>query len=157
MEIDLQFGLQPETNPLFQNIINRTDIRKIGSGKKQFPLKKITDYQNDRIAIPTMEGHEFLFVNKIIRCEAKGNYSEIVYNEDNRKILVCRQLKSIEKVLTKNGFIRIHHSHLINPLYIKKILKTNGGLVELEDGSKIRISKNKEELMEILFHSIKKF
>jgi two-component system LytT family response regulator len=70
--------------------------------------------------------------------------------------MVSRQLKCLENALLKSGFLRIHHSHLINLFHIKKILKSEGGQVVMEDGTKIRISKNRDEMIEILFNSFEK-
>jgi two-component system LytT family response regulator len=153
---DLQFALENEKKPVFNNKVIRLNTPKTEETVKKVAFRKTGEYHQDRIAIPTMEGHEIFFVSKIIRCEADGNYSKIIYAENDFPIIVSRQLKCLETVLFKNGFLRIHHSHLINPFYIKKILKSDGGQIEMEGGTKIRISRNKEELMEILFNSIEK-
>lgn len=156
MATDLQFSLEHENNLLYNHKVIRLNAFKIEESVKKPTIRKAVDYHQERIAIPTLEGHEIFFVSKIIRCEADGNYSKIIYAENDFPIIVSRQLKCLESVLIKNGFLRIHHSHLINPFFVKKILKTDGGQVEMEDGTKIRISKNKDEMMQILFNSIEK-
>lgn len=156
MATDLQSVMENEKNLLSKTKVIRLNTLKIEGAVKKPTIRKEGDYLQERIAVPTLEGYEIFFVSKIIRCEADGNYSKIIYAENDFPIIVSRQLKCLETVLFKNGFLRIHHSHLINPLFIKKILKSDGGQVEMECGSKIRISKNKEEMMEILFNSIEK-
>jgi two-component system LytT family response regulator len=155
MEIDVQLGSGNEPKPLLKNKVIPLNSRKIHPAE-QTTFQKTHNFYSDRIAIPTMEGYEIFFVSKIIRCEANGNYTKIIYAENEFPIIVSRQLKNMENILHKNGFLRIHHSHLINPFFIKKILKSEGGQVEMECGTKIRISKNKEEMLEILFDSIEK-
>jgi len=114
-----------------------------------------------KIAIPILNGFEILNIQEIIRCEADGNYCKIISpnGNDNRQPeirVVSRNLKEICDNLSKKGFIRIHHSHLINPLYIKKVLKSNGGIIEMVDGMKIRITQNKETVLHEIFDSVPK-
>ena len=67
-----------------------------------------------------------------------------------------RNLKKICYNLSKKGFLRIHHSHLINPAYIKKVLKSEGGMIEMIDGIKIRITQNKESVLNEIFEYVPK-
>ncbi|MCH6202085.1 LytTR family transcriptional regulator [Aquiflexum sp. LQ15W] len=156
MRNDLQFALENEKKLMFKNKVVKLKTFKTEEQIKKDTIPKVGDYYQDRIAIPSVEGHEIFFVSKIIRCEADGNYSKIIYAENDFPVIVSRQLKYLESVLIKNGFLRIHHSHLINPFFIKKILKSEGGQVEMEGGTRIRISKNKEEIIKTLFISIDK-
>lgn len=156
MGTHLKFAYQNDKRLLFYDKVINLSSRKIDEYSQKIPFQKGSDYHQNRIAIPTMEGHEIFFVSKIIRCEANGNYTKITYTENESPTVVSRQLKCVENTLQKSGFIRIHHSHLINPFFIKKILKSEGGQVEMVDGTKIRISRNKEEMMELLFGSIEK-
>lgn len=114
-----------------------------------------------KIAIPILNGFEILNIHEIIRCEAAGNYCKIISPNGNNiqspEIrIVSRNLKEICDYLSKKGFIRIHHSHLINPLYIKKVLKSDGGMIEMVDGIKIRITQNKETVLHEIFDYVPK-
>ncbi|HYG40644.1 MAG TPA: LytTR family DNA-binding domain-containing protein [Cytophagales bacterium] len=109
----------------------------------------------DRIALPTLEGYEIIHCNDIIRCEADRNYSHI-FTKNGASHIVCRSLKEVENILCNHSFLRIHHSHIINPAYVLKILKIDGGSVEMTDGTQVRITRNKEENMEKLFGGIRK-
>jgi two-component system, LytTR family, response regulator len=97
-----------------------------------------------KIAIPTTEGFDFIFVNEIIRCEAQGAYTEI-YIKDSKKILVSKPLKDYESLLPEDIFFRIHNSHLINLNFIKKYNKGRGGFVELDDGAIIEVAVRRKE------------
>lgn len=110
----------------------------------------------NQLAIPTFEGHEIIEIDQIIRCEAERNYSHIFQIDQEKSILVSKNLKELENTLQTNGFLRIHHSHLINPQHLKRILKTDGGIVEMADGSKIRITRNKNLILESIFNNISK-
>jgi two-component system, LytTR family, response regulator len=97
-----------------------------------------------RVALPTGEGLEFLEIASIIRCESDNNYTRI-YCTDNSHYLICRTLKEVEKVLGENGFLRIHQSHLINPQYIRKLLRNDGGSIIMTDGTELGISRAKKD------------
>ncbi len=109
----------------------------------------------ERIAIPNIEGYTLLPFNQIIRCEADRNYTHI-YDNELKKHTVCRTLKDVECLLEEQGFLRVHHSHIINPKFVIRVLKEGGGTLEMADGSKIVITKNKEINIETLFNNIKK-
>lgn len=124
-------------------------------------METIKNKMTSKIAIPILNGFEILNIQEIIRCEADGNYCKIISpNTNNSKQpdirVVSRNLKEICDNLLQKGFLRIHHSHLINPIYIKKVLKSDGGMIEMVDGMKIRITQNKETVLHKIFDYVPK-
>jgi two-component system LytT family response regulator len=97
-----------------------------------------------KIAIPTVDGFDFILIENIIRCEAQGAYTRI-HVTDSKKILVSRPLKDFENLLPEDIFFRIHNSHLINLNYIKKYNRGRGGLVELDDGSVLEVAARRKD------------
>ena len=100
--------------------------------------------QEDKIAISTSEGIEFVPIKNILHIESKSNYSKI-YLPENKTILVTKILKDFEEMLLPYNFYRVHNSHLINLNYIKKYIRSEGGHVMLQDGTVIDISRRKKE------------
>lgn len=100
--------------------------------------------QEDKIAISTSEGIEFIPIKNIIHVESKSNYSKIFLNE-NKSIMVTKILKDFEEMLLPYNFYRVHNSHLINLNYIQKYVRSQGGHVMLQDGTLIDISRRKKE------------
>ncbi len=100
--------------------------------------------QEDKIAISTSEGIEFIPIKNILHIESKSNYSKIFLPE-NKSIMVTKILKDFEEMLLPYNFYRIHNSHLINLNYIKKYVRSEGGQVMLQDGTLIDISRRKKE------------
>jgi two-component system LytT family response regulator len=98
----------------------------------------------DKIAIPTSEGMEFIHVNSILHIEASSNYSKI-YLQNGKTILVSKLLKDFEDILIPYRFYRVHNSHLINLSYIEKYIKADGGQVRLTNGTVIDVSRRKKE------------
>lgn len=98
-----------------------------------------TKTNNQLIALPVTNGYDFFEQSDIIRCEADSNYCTIFFQSRN-PLLVSKSLKVIEDLLD-DRFYRIHQSHLINTQKLRKIDKSDGGHVELADGSKVPISR----------------
>jgi two-component system LytT family response regulator len=97
-----------------------------------------------RIAIPSLEGLQFVEIDAIIYLEAKSNYTEI-FLKDNYKITVSKTLKDFDELLPSSLFIRIHHSHLINKNHVLKYLKGEGGQVVMRNGALLDVARRKKE------------
>src|SRR4051812_1875570 len=63
--------------------------------------------QENKIAVPTGEGLEFIVIKTIIRVESSTNYSRI-YLTNKQPLLVTKLLKDFEEILTPYRFFRIH-------------------------------------------------
>jgi len=95
--------------------------------------------KNVKLAIPTIKGFIFLFIDEIIRCEANGAYT-IIYTIKKEKITASKSLKEYEESLPTNRFYRIHNSHLINIDKVTHYNKGRGGYVLMEDGMQIEVA-----------------
>jgi two-component system LytT family response regulator len=80
-----------------------------------------------------------IFTNKIKWIEAYGDYVKVVTEEDTN--LVLSTMKSFEKDLSKDKFIRVHKSYIIN---IDKVERFNSKFAEI-GVNKIPLSRNKKE------------
>lgn len=100
--------------------------------------------QEDKIALPTSDGMEFIRVKDIIHIESSSNYSRIFLTE-GRQMLVTRLLKDFEDMLLPYKFYRVHNSHLINLSYIKKYIRGDGGQVVMQDDTYIDVARRKKE------------
>ena len=117
--------------------------------KNIFSLLENVQQKNngDKIALPTMQGLQFIKIEQICYCESNGNYT-IFFLSNNSKIMVSRQLGEYEKLLSPDTFVRIHDKHLINLSCIKEYIKGSGGEVILEDGTRLTVAaRRKEELL----------
>jgi two-component system LytT family response regulator len=104
-----------------------------------------------KLAIPSLDGIEFVDVENILHCEADRNYT-IIYTVSGEHFIFSKTLKEIEKLLPERDFFRTHQSHLINLRHIKKYIRGTGGEIVLSDGKHIRVAKvKKEALMERIF------
>lgn len=103
-----------------------------------------------KIALPTFEGLLFVRVSDIVRCESDRNYTRFFLLQ-RPPLLVSKNLGEFEAMLTDFGFFRVHNSHLINLTHVQRFLRSEGGQVELTDGSLVEVSRRrKDELLERL-------
>jgi len=100
----------------------------------------------NKIAIPTMEGLQMLFVENIIRCSSDSNYT-ILFLKNKQKVIASRTLKEIEEMLEDYPFLRVHHSYLVNLNEIEKYIKGDGGYLLMSDGSNIDVSRSRKEAL----------
>ncbi|MBK6937387.1 MAG: response regulator transcription factor [Chitinophagaceae bacterium] len=98
----------------------------------------------DKIPLSTSGGLLFVKLNDIMYCESSGNYTSFFLN-DEKKIVVSRQLGEYEKLLPDSTFIRIHDKYIINLYYIKEYIKGSGGDVMLENGKELPVATRRKE------------
>ncbi len=98
----------------------------------------------DKIPLSTSNGLLFVKITDIMYCESSGNYTHFYMNDD-KKIVVSRQLGEYEKLLPDNNFTRIHDKYIINLAYIKGYIKGSGGEVVLENGKEIPVATRRKE------------
>jgi len=96
----------------------------------------------EKISLPTKQGISFIKVDDIVRCEADSNYTEVVCI--NKKYLVSKTLKELEKLLVGNNFQRVHNSHLINLKHIEMYHRGNGGVVVMNNGDHVDVSRSRK-------------
>ncbi len=100
----------------------------------------------NRIAIPTMEGLQMIYIDSIISCRADSNYT-ILHLKNNQKIIASRTLKEIEEMLESYSFARVHHSSLVNLNEVEKYIKGEGGYILMSDGTTVDVSRSRKEML----------
>ncbi|MEP7231214.1 MAG: LytTR family DNA-binding domain-containing protein [Ginsengibacter sp.] len=100
--------------------------------------------QEEKIAIPTSEGLEFIPIKNIVHIESSSNYSRLFFI-DGKNVLVTKILGDFEEMLKAYNFYRVHNSHLINLVYIKKYVRGEGGHVVMQNGVSIDVARRKKE------------
>ncbi len=114
---------------------------------------KRSQKDSPKIALPTLQETRYVKVNEIIRCEASDNYTSF-YMQNGDKVLVSKTLREFEELLKPYDFYRTHQSHLVNFQYVKSLLKESGGLLLMEDASRIPISRQNMEKIKKALNSM---
>ena len=77
-------------------------------------------------------------------CKADGSYTELVL-KGKVHVLVTKNLKDFEGILTESGFCRVHHSYMVNLRHVQKYVRGDGGYVILTDNHHVDVSRRKKE------------
>lgn len=121
------------------------------SFQKQFEIMlqrlSATTNNNKQIVLRDIDKTYFINIKDIIYCMAEGAYTKFyIYNSD--PILVSHNLRSYEELLEPAGFVRTHHSCLVNPKSIKIYdRKTDNGILILEGGYTVPVSQRKKDFI----------
>ena len=113
-----------------------------------------TKQEDFSISLSTLEGIEFVPIRSIIHLEANGPYTHF-YFKDRAKLMISKNLKEYELMLSDHNFFRVHNSHMINIREVKKIIKSDGGFAIMSDDTSVAISpKKRDELMIMLSRNV---
>ncbi len=142
----LDYLLKPIDVDELQQTIKRFQLQKRHHSQYQSVLTNMKNIHGkmEKLAIPNLEGMEFIQTSDIIYCEADGNYT-CIYLQEEQKLMVSKKLKDFEQVLSESGFCRVHHASLINLHHVQKYIKGDGGYVVLSEGHHVDISRRKKD------------
>lgn len=107
---------------------------------------KRTEPNIPKIALPQQHEIRYVAINDIVRCAADNTYT-FFYLANGEKILISKPLKEYSDLLKPQGFVRTHQSHLVNPKFVKSWLKEDGGILSMNNGDKIPVSKPNREMV----------
>ncbi|HEY1046153.1 MAG TPA: LytTR family DNA-binding domain-containing protein [Bacteroidia bacterium] len=126
-------------------IKDMSDCLKKLNKDRQKQLENEIQTKDNILLVNRQDKTIFLDINQISRLEAAGSYTDI-YLCDGSKISSTKKINHFEGILNQFPFYKLHRSHLVNLNKIKEILKYEGdGLVVMQDGSKIEISRAKKD------------
>lgn len=146
----IDYLLKPIDPNAFVATLDRTieSIQKDLFFEQQFQIGNLLQtYQNksfDKLTLSTSEGLIFLDLDDILYLQADANYTKF-YLINGESAIVSKPLKDYEKTLPKHIFYRIHQSFIVHLIYVKKVLKEDGGIVLLQNGRQLPISRRKKE------------
>ncbi|MEZ4901159.1 MAG: LytTR family DNA-binding domain-containing protein [Spirosomataceae bacterium] len=153
----LSYLLKPIEEADLREALSRWQQKKIK--QLQLPQMQLLHEQlvpklpPQRIGLPTNEGHEIIEIGQIVRCMADASYTHF-FMADGQQHLICRTLKEVEQALEPNGFVRVHQSHLINPEFLKKIVKQEGGYLLMTDAAQVPVTKQKRDWLVEQFNAL---
>lgn len=151
----LDYILKPiMINELMLAVEKAEKKQKIANQNKQldFLLRHIqkAEQQYPRIALPLQHEIRYVEIKEIVRCQADNTYTHF-HMANGDQILVSNTLKEYAELLEPHGFIRTHQSHLVNQKNVRSWLKEDGGILLLNTGEKVPISRpNREKVKTLL-------
>lgn len=142
----LDYLLKPinptELDATLEHFFRKRDAKLRSEGVIQNFLHNMSagDNTQQRLAVATTEGTHFIPLADLFRIEAESNYARI-FTRNSKPILVSKTLKDLEESLPSNIFLRIHKSHLVNLLHIKKLLPEQR--LSLSNGDVLEVSRRR--------------
>lgn len=156
----INYLLKPITEKSIVKALSSWEKRRKKTSEQQWQLLqeqlKHSDRAASQIALPTGVGYQIVEIENIVRCQSDSNYTH-VHCKGDVNILISRTLKEIEALLSNHGFVRVHQSHLINPNFVKGILKNHGGRVVMEDGAEVPVSRQKASQVNEILNTMLRF
>ena len=153
----LDYLLKPVDIPELVLSVRKAEQKLIIKQKNQqldFLLNhlKSSEQTPSKIALPLLQEIRYVAIDDIIRCEADNSYTAF-FLKSGDQIVVSKSIKEYADILKPLGFLRTHQSHLVNPNGVKSWIKEDGGLLLLNNGDRVPVSKpNKATVQAALDH-----
>ena len=139
------------------------------SGRKSLLMKTITlehplqspalilskhkpSFKKDFLFIKTQEGVYSLNKQEILFLKSNSNYTTI-HMANGERVLCCKTLKYFDEILARYGFVRSHHSYVVNFSRIKLLKLNQGSELILTSGDSIPISRSRQSFIHSLFQN----
>jgi len=144
-----KYALKAFRYPVFDFLkkpVSIADIREcLNKIEKQTSSNNHHEISDNILVVNRQDKTIFIDITQILRMEAAGSYTDI-YLEDGTKINSTKKMNYYETILSKHPFYKLHRSHFVNLNKIREIIKNEGdGMVVMQDGSKIEISRAKKD------------
>lgn len=150
----LDFLLKPYTPPELVSAVQKV-LESIDDDAYRQRLETFfhntgqTSDADKKIVLTTLEDIHIVKLGDILQAESDNNYTRF-YFENGKELLVSQPLKTFEKKLDMQGFMRVHQSHLVNLQHITSYRKKTNQLV-LKNNIAVPVSQNrKTNVMEYL-------
>lgn len=104
----------------------------------------------NRLAVRSVGRVRFVRTDAIDWIEAADYYSKL--HLGSKSFLIRRSMKSLEKVLDRRRFVRVHRSSIVNVDRVREIrTQVHGGYgVILQDGTQVRLSRGRRRALQRL-------
>jgi two-component system LytT family response regulator len=152
----VDYLLKPVDPSELKKAISKVEfLKESGNAQKQinFLFQQMKDLENNsvkKVALPTFEGLEFINLDDILYCQSDGAYSYVFFT-DGTKLYISKTLRWLEDALCDFHFFRVHNSYIINLNYVRKYSKTDGGMIIMNNGHRVKVSRSKKEALLSLF------
>ena len=123
---------------------SRAEIRKIYHESLDNLHEQIQSEEKpiSKITVSEQFGFRVVKVSDLMYLQADSNYT-ILHLSGLDKIVATRSLGEFEKILEQPSFFRIHKSSIINMNYLQGYSSYEGNFAELNDGTRLSISRRK--------------
>jgi two-component system, LytTR family, response regulator len=130
--------------------------QKVQVVQQQLDLLKqqlLSSRRSSKIALPQLNGFIIADIEQIIYCESDSNYTRF-HMKNNEQYLICRSLGEVESLLEGYTFFRPHKQFLVNTNEIKRVIRDDGTVLELSNGTQVPVSRQKVDSVKQIFNRL---
>ena len=91
------------------------------------------------------QGYIFVFPAEITHIKAEEG-SVFIFIKDKDPVQVSKNLKELDSVLPAEIFLRVHHSAIINLMYVDKYHQGDNSTIELKGGHIVPLSRRRKSV-----------
>lgn len=115
-----------------------------------FVLRETASQMAKVIALPLQNGIDIRPCDQIVHVHGEGSYARVVFQRDP-SVIVSRSIGDCEETLHDRGFLRVHRSHLVNLVHVRRVLRGKQQRLCMSNGDEVEVSdRYRDELMEHL-------
>lgn len=145
----LSFGFIPKPIDAMEFILainsalnSLIESQQLKRGNQLFQKLEDLRFAGEIIAVPTVEGFQFLPVSTIIRCEGMQKCTK-VFVENKQHMVSSYNLGEFARILEPFHFISPHRSHLINARKMTAFHRE--GTITMQDGSRVPLATRRRD------------
>lgn len=141
----VDYLLKPIQVDKLQNALQKLSVNRTRSMQNRIDTLQENMKENSirKIALPNLEGLQFVDVEDIALLEADGSYTH-VFLSNQARIVVSKKIKEFEDILLqKKQFFRVHRSAIVNINCITNYSKSES-YIRLNNNKSVPVSRNKK-------------
>ena len=143
----VDYLLKPVSPDLLIKAVSKVkDVSNIPTSSRLVVLEEKMNksfLQTEKMILRDADVMRIVEIQDIIFCEAKGSYTKF-FLANNLQILTSLHLKEYERILEPYGFIRNHHSYMINLHQVKSLQRSEGGSIIMKNEVGLPLSTRKK-------------
>ena len=147
----LDYLLKPIDESELKKAIERYKVKRIYAPAGQILfrnfIQNISQGNREKFKLALADASEIKYVqvDEIIRLQAESNYTHI-FLTGNKVFISAKTLKEYDEMLQGQRFLRVHKSHLVNPMHIQAYDRQ--GILQMSDDSKVEVARRKKEFLQ---------
>lgn len=108
-----------------------------------------------KLRVATTAHIHYIDVRDVVRIQSISNYSKLFF-VNGQTIVVSKVLAHFDELLTGKDFLRIHRTHLVNLLHLKRYFIGNDTKVRMCNNEELPVSRRKKKLVQqrMIAHSL---
>ncbi|MBK6827920.1 MAG: response regulator transcription factor [Chitinophagaceae bacterium] len=147
----LDYLLKPVDEAELRKAIERYKAKKIYAPAGQLLFRNFIqniahrNREQFKLALAGTAEVKYVELDEIIRLQAESNYTHI-HLSGKKTFVSAKTLKDYDEILQGHRFLRVHKSHLVNPLHIESYDKQ--GFLIMSDGAQVEVARRKQDFLQ---------